>query len=342
MLAACGQDVIGTTQSSPPLPPLDAVDAGPAPPIAAAAGPAPQPSPDGAPSPAPGVQCSGKTGAAGDRTLSLTSGGSSRTSLLHVPASVDPTKGAMLVVNYHGFMSDAVQQVALTRMNAVADAKGFIVAFPYGLGQGWNAGDCCVELQPPNVDDVQFTKDLLALVEGQYCIDPRRVYATGMSNGGFLSHRLACAMADTFAAVAPVSGVLGIPPETCTPSRPVPILHFHGTADNVVPYDGGPAAKLLPPIQFRSVAATLNFWRTTDACLGPGTVVYAQGDATCVDYTDCAGGAEVQLCTIDGGGHTWPGGLAVPNLGKTSADVDATARMIDFFAAHPMPLSPEE
>ena len=94
----------------------------------------------------------------------------------------------MLVVNYHGFSSNAAEQVALTGMNPVADANNFIVAYPDGLGSGWNAGDCCTELQPPNVDDVQFTKDLLSLIESEYCIDPARIYATGMSNGGFMSH----------------------------------------------------------------------------------------------------------------------------------------------------------
>src|SRR6202035_315690 len=192
----------------------------------------------------PPVACSGKTGGAGDLTLMLTSGGYARDSLLHVPASYDPTKGTMLVVNYHGFSSNAAEQVALTGMNPVADSTNFIVAYPDGLGAGWNAGACCTEAQPPNVDDVQFTKDLLSLIGSEYCIDPARIYATGFSNGGFMSHLLGCKMADTFAAVAPVSGVLGIPPETCRPSRPIPVLHIHGTADMVVPYDGGKPLKL--------------------------------------------------------------------------------------------------
>src|ERR1019366_620949 len=182
----------------------------------------------------PPVSCSGKTGARGDTTVSLTSGGYARDSLLHVPSSYDPTKGTMLVVNYHGYSSNAAEQIALTGMNPVSDSKNFIVAYPDGLGAGWNAGACCTETQPANVDDVQFTKDLLSLLESQYCIDPARIYATGMSNGGFMSHYLACTMADTFAAVAPVAGVLGVDPSTCPPSRPVPIEDFHGTADAVV------------------------------------------------------------------------------------------------------------
>jgi polyhydroxybutyrate depolymerase len=322
------------------LPPIDGTDAG-----AAASSPGddagwPAATPDAgdaAPIPPSSVTCTGKTGASGDLTLNLTSGGYARDSLLHVPPSYDPTKGTMIVVSYHGFTSNAPEQVALTSMNAVADARGFIVAYPDGLGNAWNAGDCCPETQPPNIDDVQFTKDLLALVGGRYCIDPSRVYATGMSNGGFMSHRLACAMADTFAAVAPVAGVLGIDPDTCTPSRPVPVIDFHGTADPVVPYDGGPAAKLLPAIVFRSVPVTMDFWRSADGCLGAPTVTYQYGTATCTRWSDCRGGADVELCTLTGEGHQWPGGLPVPALGNSTNDVNATSRMVDFFVAHPMP-----
>lgn len=342
LVAACGDRVVGTMHASPGLTPLDAADASASSPAPAAAdagaideAAAPPDDAGGDGSPAP-PSCTAKTGAAGDLTLSLTSGGYARTSLLHVPASYDPTRGAMLVLNFHGFTSNDVEQEALTGMNAVADQRGLIVAYPQGIGDGWNAGDCCTETQPAGVDDVQFTRDLLALVESRYCIDPARIYATGFSNGGFLSHRLACEMSTTFAAVAPVSGVLGIPRADCNPARPVPVIDFHGTADPVVPYDGGPAAKLLPPIVFRSVDETVEHWRSVDACLGAPTVTYAHGDATCVRWSDCDGGADVELCTMVGDGHQWPDGIAVPGLGPMSTDIDATGRMIDFFVAHPM------
>jgi polyhydroxybutyrate depolymerase len=340
VLAACGDNVSGTVHTSPPLPPLDGDDAsaGTVPAGDDASAPdAPPPPVDAAPIPPSAVTCAGKTGASGDLTLNLTSGGMARDSLLHVPPGYDPTKGAMLVVNYHGFSSNAPEEVALCGMNAVADARGFLVAYPDGVGNGWNAGDCCTELQPPNVDDIQFTKDLLALLGSEYCLDPSRIYATGMSNGGFLSHRLGCAMADTFAAIAPVAGVLGIPPSDCTPSRPVPIIDFHGTADPVVPYDGGEAAKLVPGVVFRSVPSTIDFWRGADSCLGAGTVDYQYGSATCTRWSDCQGGADVELCTLLGEGHEWPGGLPVPTLGASTNDVNATDRMIDFFVAHPLP-----
>jgi polyhydroxybutyrate depolymerase len=344
--AACGDDVTGTTHASAPLPPVEQADSGLPGASTTGAGGASGSSggtttPDAGtstPVPPSTFACTGKTGAGGDLTLNLTSGGYARDSLLHVPASYDPTKGAMLVINYHGYTSNAAEQVALTNMNPVADQSGFLVAYPDGLGGGWNAGDCCTETQPPNVDDVQFTKDLLALIQGEYCIDPSRIYATGFSNGGFMSHLLACEMSDVFAAVAPVSGVLGIDPSTCTPPRAVPIEDFHGTADPVVPYDGGPALKLLPPITFRSVPSTMDFWRSTDACLGSPTVTYQNGTASCTEWSDCNGPAQVELCTLTGEGHQWPGSsLVVPGLGSGTTDVYATTRMVDFFVAHPMP-----
>ncbi len=348
LVAACGGGASGTTHESAPLPPIDGADASTLPGAPTGASGGSSSSGGGTssgggdagsspvPTPAP-VSCSGKTGAVGDLTLDLMSGGYARDSLLHVPASYDPTKGTMLVVSYHGYSSNAAEQVVLTGMNPVADSTNFIVAYPDGLGAGWNAGACCTETQPPNVDDVEFTKDLLSLIESQYCIDPARIYATGMSNGGFMSHYLACTMADTFAAVAPVAGVLGVDPTTCLPSRPVPIEDFHGTADDVVPYNGGSPAQLLPDIDFRSVPSTMDFWRGSDACLGDPVVTYQKGTATCTEWSDCGGVAQVELCTLVGEGHEWPGGLPVPALGASTDDVVATTRMVAFFLAHPMP-----
>lgn len=288
----------------------------------------------------PAATCAGKSGAKGDRTLSLTSGGISRTSLLHVPASYDATKGLPLVLDFHGFGSDGAQQLVLSKMAQASDAHGFVVAHPYGIAASWNAGNkCCGTAWTDSVDDVAFVKALLELIEAEYCIDPRRVYATGMSNGGFLSHRLACEMADTFAAVAPVAGVLGFP--DCHPSRPIPILHFHGTADPVVPYGGGNPVLdvgLGGTLDFPSVATSMDTWRAIDGCTAPKQTLGTVGDTTCVRWGGCQGDAELILCSVDGGGHTWPGGVPIPFLGKTSADVSATETMLGFFAAHPMPV----
>jgi polyhydroxybutyrate depolymerase len=268
--------------------------------------------------------CTGLPAASGDTTWTLTSGGLPRVANVHVPPGYDPTRGMAVVFNFHGFTSDAVQEALLTAMSPAADAAGYIVIYPYGTGAplSWNAGACCGTATATNVDDIGFVKDLLAMTEQKLCVDPARVYATGMSNGGFLSHRIGCELSDTFAAIAPVAGVEGMP--SCSPSRPVPVMEFHGTADPLVPYDGSTA------LGFPSVPDTFTGWAQRDGCVGSPAQTYAHGDASCMTYTGC----DVTLCTIDGGGHTWPGGLPVPTLGATSTDISATDAMWTFFSAH--------
>ncbi len=288
------------------------------------------------------VNCNGKTLGSGDPFITLQSGNLTRDAFVHVPSSYDKTKPTELVVNFHGFTSNAAEQILLTRMNRSADSRNVIVVYPDGIGASWNAGDCCGDSWTNSIDDVQLTKDLLAKMESDYCVDPKRIFATGFSNGGFFSHRLGCEMSDVFGAIAPVSGVMGEDPAKCTPSRPMPVLDFHGTSDPVVPYKGG--TPVIPidlgsafPISFRSVQTTIDAWRAIDGCLGSGTVVYQNGDATCTEYGQCRGGAKVTHCKIDGGGHSWPGGLPVPPLGKTSNDISASETILNFFDAHPLP-----
>src|SRR6185312_9540613 len=123
-----------------------------------------------------------------------------------------------------------------------------------------------------------------------------------------------------------VAGVLGV--ATCNPSRPMPVMHFHGTQDPLVPWDGSTS------LGFISVMDSFHGWAMRDGCTGNAVVTYSQGDASCSTYQECAGGADVTLCTIEGGGHTWPGGTPVPSLGFTSTDINATDAMWTFFSAH--------
>jgi polyhydroxybutyrate depolymerase len=286
---------------------------------------------------APPAACTGKTGPTGGHVVAIVSGGLPRTAILHVPPSYDPREPAMLVFNFHGFGSADYQEELLTRMDDASDARGFLVVYPAGVAAGWNAGFCCGDAWTGGVDDVGFVRDLLAEIGAAYCVDPRRIYATGMSNGAFLSHRLGCEASDIFAAIAPVAGVLGLAPAACQPSRPVPVLEFNGTSDPLVPYEGGTPLLGVPVagwLNFPSVADTMAIWRAKNGDVAPGATIYDHGDATCVRWD---GGAPVILCTIDGGGHTWPGGVPLPTLGKTSTDISATDTMLDFFAANPLP-----
>ena len=306
----------------------------------------PDPEAGAAPSPTFGggagstFTCSGKPKASGDVTMTLTSGGLLRVAYVHVPPAYDPSRGSMLVMNFHGFSNDALEQRVISRMDKSSDTHGYIAVYPEGIGTSWNAGDCCGDAWTGGVDDVAFVKAMIAQLESDYCVDPRRVYSAGYSNGGFLSYRLACEMADTIAAISPVAGEMGIDPATCHPSRPVPVLDFHGTSDPIVPYTGGTpliAVSLSGSLNFRSTDETVGIWREKNGCLGPGKVIYAMGDATCTLYDTCSLQGDVVHCKIDGGGHTWPGGVPIPVVGKTSTDISATESMYQFFLAHPKP-----
>jgi polyhydroxybutyrate depolymerase len=274
--------------------------------------------------------CTGKTGAGGDRTVTITSGGLQRSFDLHVPPKYDPTRGTPLVFMFHGYSMTAASIASTTQFSDVADARTMIVAYPTGTGTSFNAGDCCLPASSTKVDDVGFTRDMLSNLEADYCVDPKRVFSTGFSNGGFFSYKLACELSDKIAAVAPVSGVLGELPATCAPIRPVPVLHIHGTGDVVIPYGGG---------AYRSVGATIDAWKAKDTCVpadgGAGTVVYTKSEVSCTSFGPCAAGSDVQLCTVTGGGHQWPGSTLPPYAG--TPNLIASEAIADFFLAHAMP-----
>jgi polyhydroxybutyrate depolymerase len=292
---------------------------------------------DATPPPATPVSCRGKWWSPGDHVVTVTSGGVARTSRVHVPLAYDPRKGTPLVLNFHGVHSNGIEQELLTGMSLASDARRFIVAYPEGTGgaldQSWNAGNCCGSAGQNGVDDVAFVRALLASLGTDYCIDPARVYATGFSNGGYFANRLACEMADTFAAVADVGGLLSLDARSCNPSRPVPYLEFHGTADPVVIFEGGTG--LLGGTN-APVAETIAAWRQKEACGPASQVLFRNGDTTCTRWSACAPGGEVVQCVVTGGGHTWPGGLPTVVVGKTTFAVNATSAMLDFFDAHPL------
>ena len=264
--------------------------------------------------------------AAGDHTIQVLHAGLKRSALVHIPASADLAARTPLVLNFHGLTSNPEQQVFFSGMNAKADAEGFILVYPAGVQSSWNAGACCGAAIDQNIDDVGFVRALVAQLSATLCIDERRIYATGMSNGGFMSHRLACEAADLFAAVAPVSAVNGM--DTCTPSRPVPVMMFNGTLDPLVAYNGGGL--------FKSAQQTFDDWGVRDLCGDAPKPGKSNGAASCLQHDLCDADVSVVFCTFEGMGHCWPGQAFCP-LGAASTDLSANDEMWEFFSQHALP-----
>lgn len=262
-----------------------------------------------------------------DSDWTLESGGRTRSFQVHVPGTYDPATAVPLVFDLHGLAMDSDQQIWLSHMNEFADDHGFVAVHPDGIGNSWNAGGCCGTASSSDVDDVGFVSDMLDALSSELCIDTTRVFATGMSNGGHMSYRLGCDLADRITAVAPVAGTNTT--ESCSPSRRVPLIHFHGTADLVVPYNGN-LTESLPP-----VVETTTAWAVRNGCSDTRTQVFANGDSVCEEFDDCPLGGTVTLCTVDGGGHTWPGGSPMVGLGTTTTDLSATAAMWEFWMQQP-------
>ncbi|MBX3260639.1 MAG: hypothetical protein KF782_13180 [Labilithrix sp.] len=328
-VSSCGSDDAAAPAETPP--PADGAPApgdGEAPPPAADGG---APDADGAAPPAPATpSCQGKEKLTGDLDWTI----AQRTVHVHVPASYDPSKGTAIVLDFHGYTSNGDQQATYAGMNTKSDTAGFVAVHPEGTGfaQSWNGGVCCGTASSTGVDDVAFVSAILDELATKLCVDPKRVFATGLSNGGFLSHRLACELSGRVAAIAPVAGVIGV--STCAPARPVPVMQFHGTSDTLVPYNGNPLSG------YPSVPSTIAKWAERNGCTGAATESFKSGDVQCMTHAQCAAGAEVTLCTVTGGGHTWPGSstsLPIPGLGKTTQAINATDAMWAFFQKHPLP-----
>ncbi|HZO14509.1 MAG TPA: PHB depolymerase family esterase [Polyangiaceae bacterium] len=225
---------------------------------------------------------------------------------LAVPLSYDGSAAIPLVFDFHGYTSNKDQQEQVSGIAALGETEGFAVVRPNGIGSSWNAGDfCCGQAQSEGLDDVGLMRAIVAEVSAAMCIDPARVYATGLSNGGALSHRIACEAADVFAAVAPVSYPLDFDPfDKCQPSRPIAVMHSHGAGDVIVPYDGS----FYQP----STPESFAYWGQVNGCSGMPVETYAKDDSVCQTYEQCGGGVEVTLCTIDGGHILYNNNDAVP------------------------------
>lgn len=294
-----------------------------------------------------GMLLLGQANAAPDPLAHLKFGGRDRSYQVHVPSG---SAGPMpLVIVMHGGGGSAAATVKMTGFNAEADLEGFIAVYPNGTDHirpllnltgkpgflTWNAGTCCGYALENHVDDVGFIRAVVKQVEQDYQIDPRRIYATGISNGGMMAYRLACEAGDLFAAVGIVSGIITDP--DCKPAHPVAVIDFHGTADRNIPIDGGVGKKAFikddrPPVQ-----DSIDFWVKADDC-NTTPRESRQPDLDIKNYGGCRNGTAVRYYIIRNGGHSWPGGDRVSKLlDEPSQAVNATAVMWQFFAAHPEP-----
>ena len=246
--------------------------------------------------------------------LSMTYDGLERTYRLHVPLGYNPDNNYPLVINMHGLTSNAFQQELLSGFNNIADQEGIMVVYPNGIDAAWNV------FSSGGVDDVGFISALIDTLKAGYSIDLNRVYATGMSMGGFMSYRLACELGNRIAAIAPVAGLLAFSP--CNPQKPVPVLHIHGTVDPTVPYAGVPA--------------TISFWLENNHC-PQDPILFDFPDINSTDsstvtsyyYGPCDNSTEVILYSVINGEHSWPGSNFI--LGVTNRDINASAEIWNFF-----------
>jgi polyhydroxybutyrate depolymerase len=232
---------------------------------------------------------------------------------------------------------------SFTALNDKADRAGFVVVYPDGTGVAglfltWNSGGLRLRSGTKRPDDVKFIAALLDDLGKVLPIDRRRVYATGMSNGGMMCYRLAAEMPDRIAAIAPVAGTMAV--KDAKPGRPVPVIHFHGTADRIVPF-GGPTGRTAKSFRFKSVAQSAKFWAKRNGCRQPPSRTKLPDkvdDGTTVEritYAPAKSGAEVTVYVIHGGGHTWPGrGGGGRLLGLATKDISANDLIWEFFRKH--------
>ncbi len=269
-----------------------------------------------------------------DLVETITHDGISRSYRLHLPTNYDGSVAYPLVFNFHGYGSNAQQQELYTQMSTLSNTENFIVCHPEGVGNAWNVG-----LGGTTADDVGFTDALLDELIANYNIDASRVYSTGMSNGGYMSYKLACELTDRFAAIASVTGSM-VPAEyaSCSPSRSIPVMQIHGTADGTVQYNGSSFATPIEDV--------VDLWVGFNNCDLTATITpVADNDpgdnstAELFEYTNCDDMTMVSFYKITNGGHTWPDGLINLTGEVTNRDFNASQVIWDFFSQFQIPAS---
>lgn len=260
----------------------------------------------------------------------LISSGEKREYLLYVPKSYDPSKPVPLVITIHGFAQWPANQAEVSRWNRLADEEGFIVVYPSGLGlpKRWRVTPSA-ENPTAVATELQFFEDLIDKLSAEYAIDSTRIFANGLSNGGGMSLRLACSLPERIAAIGSVAGAYLVDLADCPGG--VPGIFFHGQADKIVPFEGGPSERFELP--FPNIAAFVENYACLNGCALDESVILDKGHVLGVRYEGCPTGANVVFYTISDGGHTWPGGNPLPRAvtGKTTQEIDATRLIWNFF-----------
>ncbi len=273
----------------------------------------------------------------GTHDLPITVGGLERHFLVHIPEGLENSARVPAVIVLHGGGGNGNQVLRSTRFDDVADENGFIAVFPFGDGRfsddfllTWNSGNCCGYARSADIDDVTFIRAVVTAVIDDWGADPARIFATGMSNGGMMSYRLACDASDIFLAVAPVAGALNL---DCNPANPVSLLAVHGTADQHVLYDGGPPVENVDPAPRvdTSVAESTGFFVAHDGCQPDPETTMPGAILRYDEWQGCGNGTRVALYTIIGGIHEWPGDPTA----TVARDIDASRLIWDFFASLP-------
>jgi polyhydroxybutyrate depolymerase len=274
----------------------------------------------------------------------MTVDGRARTYTLNLPPNYYSASNFSLVIAMHGGGGDALQFESTSKLTEKANAAQFIVVYPEGVkstgalaARTWNAGACCDYAVANNIDDVKFISQLIDKLLAAYKINPQKVYATGHSNGGMLSYRLACEISNKIAAIAP-NGCTMVA-ATCNPTRPVPVLHMHSVLDAKVPYQGGPGSGVgTSTINLPSLDSVLNAWSLKNTCTTTAQVLINNSSYKFTKWSACTNGVTIQYYLTQDGGHGWPGGLPGGPFSDTpSVVINANDLLWEFFQQYQLP-----
>jgi len=262
-------------------------------------------------------------------TGSLDFDGQQRDYLVFLPENYTATRNLPLVIYLHSMGWTAEKGMNYTLLNQVADTHDFIVVYPSGK-PNWNSGiGEGSAYSTPDIDDVGFINALIDTLSDSYSIDLERIYATGYSNGGFMSYKLACELSHRIAAIASVGGTTSTNTiANCNPHHPMPVLHIHGTEDTTVPIEG---FKSWP-----SVDQILQYWVEYNNCVEVDSTILPDVDpkdgctVEMISYTNCTNNSSVIYYKVIDGGHTWPGARKT-GFGKTNQDFNASVEIWNFF-----------